>query len=398
MKKLLLGFATLLFAVIVSAQTPITLSQSSYTSAFANTNDTVLTSIISSSYPTLTAATNASWDMTGAVSTTSVASILHVNPYTSGFASAQYADSGTYSFGPFSYQASVQNAIAPTAFLEYGEHIYRKGFSLVGVAPGATTTDSFVVDAQNDIYSTPRTAISFPATYHSTWTSNYNLDFTYHLTYTIVYNNVPGYVREFITELDSVVGWGQMRVLELNGDTSGYMDVLQIRSDVSVMDSFYLNGSPAPSALLSSFNVTQGMVTVSNTQYYVRPNEVTPLAEVSFDDSTYSSANGAQTHAQRLAAGPAGVATLINNGNIAVYPNPVVDRNIYLDIPTAKANDRWTYDLTDINGKNVLCGNLLPNIVHAQIKLPSELSSGIYYLNVSNKGILAASKALDITR
>lgn len=383
MKRFLLALScALLSAPCIFAQ--ITLNQGSYTSTFAGTNDTVLQSITSSTYPNLTAATNATWDVTSSVSTIAIASLPHVNPYTTAFASAQYADSGAFAFGPFNYIATVQNAITASAFLEYGQHIYRKAYTLVGVAPLASSTDSFVIDAQNDIYSTPRTAIAFPATYHNTWTSNYRYDFNYHLTYALQsYNNAPGYVRIFVTEVDSVVGWGQMKVKQLNGNASGYMNVLQIRSDVAVEDSFYLNGGPAPANLLAAFNVSQGQISNSYSQYYMRPNEVTPLAALSFSDSTYSTPSSAQTHAQRLPPGPAGIQNIAKENIITIYPNPVNNNSICIDMPYTQNGD-WKYELINMDGKVVIKGGIALLSNKAQINFPNSISPGIYYLILNN--------------
>ncbi len=399
MKKQLLGIACIaFFAGSVFAQTPITLNQSSYTSTFANTNDTVLTSILSSTYPNLSAATNASWDMTGAVSTTSVGSIRHVSPYTSVFASAQYADSLLFPFNGVpsaTYLSDVQNTITSAGFSEYGQHVKRQSFN----PPGFGATDSVVVDAQDIVYDNPRTIIQFPATYLSTWTSTYSYHFNFHLSIAaLLLSNAAGYISSHITEKDSVVGWGQMEVKQLDGSTSGFVNVLQVKTTVSDEDSFYMPGTSAfvLSTLMSQINVSQGQVSNSYYQYYYRPNEVTPLAKIVFSDSTYSAPSSAQTHAQRLPPGPGGVTSLSANNRISVYPNPVTGGNISIDIPQISQNNNWTYELIDINGKHILSNAL--RSAHTQIRLSSDMSVGIYYLSLKNNGRPIETRAIDVVK
>ena len=398
MKRLLLSTACLsVFAASLSAQ--ITLNQSSYTSTFVGTQDTLLNSITSSTYPTLTAATNATWDMSGAVSNISSAiSILaHVQP-ASAFSGAQYADSSTFAFGPAGYTANVQYNIASAGLQELGEHVFRNATHLTGA--GTSATDSVIVDAQDITYSSAHTVIKFPATMNTNWSSTYHYDFDFHLDFAGAgLSNQLGIVRNYITETDTVIGWGKMKVLMVDGSTSALMDVLQVKTTYNVTDSFFLPGQPSfiLSALLGQFGLTQGQTTISYTQSYYQANEVSALAFVDYTDSTYTTPASATTYAARGTT-PASVVLVNNDNSVNVYPNPVTNRQVSLDINQAK-NGMCTYEVIDISGKLLTSDVFMVtgNQIHQQIQLPSNVSAGMYYIRVKMNNNTIAVKPISIT-
>lgn len=106
MKKTLLTLTTALFtAQGINAQ--ITLNSSSFTSTFAGTTDTLLTSGSGVTYPSLLASAGANWDMSTAVLATPVTYGYNVAALTSAFPSAQFADSVSLSFTTYSYIANI---------------------------------------------------------------------------------------------------------------------------------------------------------------------------------------------------------------------------------------------------------------------------------------------------
>ncbi len=77
---------------------------------------------------------------------------------------------------------------------------------------------AYCFNLQNVMHSSARTLLKLPATYHSTWSSQFTDSISYTLNITEwSYVNVPCYTRQYITVQDSVVGWGAMRVKLLNG-------------------------------------------------------------------------------------------------------------------------------------------------------------------------------------
>ncbi len=384
-----------LFSTVCLLQAQITLNQASYTSTYLNTTDSFLGSVTGSTFPNFAPATNGSWDMTNAVSVTKISSTYHGSAYSSGFSTAQYADGVVASFPPFTIPESAQYGISSTGFLEYGLRVERQPHQLTG--GGFTATDSLVFDAQNIAYSNPRYVLKFPATYQSAWTSTYQTDFNFHLTvaaYSI--NDVPGYQRQYVAVQDSVIGWGQMKVKKLDGTTSGYVNVLQVKRITMFTDSFFLGGAVAPSQLTAAFGVSQGQSGTTYRQLFFRPNEVAPFASVNFTDATYNSPSSGYSHAQQLPTG-SGVRDVLNENNINIYPNPVEGSTIYIDIPNVQDN-KWSYDLIDITGKSISSGKIAANQIRAEIMLPSGLANGIYYISLKNNEKQVLVKPLDIRK
>lgn len=383
MKKTLFTIAAA-FAVTanLSAQTAITLNQSSYNSTNFGT-DTLRQ--VDSTFPNLTPATNAMWDMTTATYDNSYITQSRV-PTT--YLGAQFADSMSQGFGPINYNIDMLTSVTSNGIIEYGAYVPYQQF--INPQGYPVTID---VDSQVITYLTPQTIIQFPATIGSSWTSNYQYDFDFHINVTQLYNNAPGIVRAFVSEKDSVTGWGKMRVKDLNGNASGYLNVLQVQASAQVIDSFFINGAAPNSLILGAFGVTDPDTAYTYTQYYYRPMEVSALATVDYPDNTFTQPDYATTQTQRLVNESVAV---VNDGiTVNVYPNPVTNRTISVDIPAMQGNN-WTYDLIDITGQTVATAPLRG--AHSQIAIAPSLASGIYYLRINQDGKSVSVKALDINK
>ncbi len=217
MKKILISLTTaLLTAPAINAQ--ITLNSSSFTSTFAGTTDTLLNSGAGVTYPALAPAASANWDMNSAVLATPVAYGYNVAPYTAAFSSAQFADSVSLTFTTYSYIANIEKGFTTTGYEQYGQHINRQAILLTTGA-----TDSLIFNAQNMVYSTPYMLLGFPATYNAHWSSSFSDSLTFLLDVTLAsFHNTPAALKSSVTETDTVVGWGEMKVKETSGSSSKY--------------------------------------------------------------------------------------------------------------------------------------------------------------------------------
>ena len=109
MKRTLLALTTALMTVQCS-NAQITLNNSSYTTTFAGTVDTFLSSGTGVTYPALIPATNATWDMTTAVLATPVAHAYNVAAYTASYPSATFADKHSFQYpGAFPREGFVRS-------------------------------------------------------------------------------------------------------------------------------------------------------------------------------------------------------------------------------------------------------------------------------------------------
>ena len=387
MKKTLLFFAgALLVTSNINAQ--ITLNQAGYTSSPIGTDSLKMTTV-ASTFPSFAPTINATWDLSNVIDSAVNLFIYKVAATTP----ATFADSNNYTLGTYVYQGDVQKNIAASGLLEYGINIKNATFPLTSVGAG----DTLFIPTQNGTYiTTPRSIISFPATMSTSWTSTYESDFNYQLTYVPGYAHAPGVVKSFYTEKDTVIGWGKMKIKTAAGTPSGYMNVLQVRTQITRTDNFYLNGSmtdPLLGPLLGILGVTQGAVTKTYAQNFYRMNEVTPLAYVQFSDSANVTPVRATTHTQRLAL-PSAVGIVLNEANIKIYPNPVSGRMLSIELPAATGE--WKYELVNVAGQTVAANMLQVSGNHAQIQFAAALAPGTYYVRIINDGNQVAVKPLEI--
>ena len=385
MRKALLFFAGGLLVTSNIFGQAITLSQAGYTSSPIGT-DSLKVTTVASTFPSFIAATNATWDLSTVTDSAANLFAYRVAATTP----ATFADSNNYTFGTYAYKGNVQSAIQSIGILEYGIDIYGATY----VLPTATT-DSIYILTQNTVYSSTHTKIALPATCPSSWISSYKFDINFKLTIAIAsYSLTPGYIRSYVTEKDTVIGWGKMRIKTLAGTQSGYMNALQIRTMTTTLDSFFVNGLPATTTLLSALGVTQGQVTKTYEQNFYRANEITPLANVQFSDSANTAPTKATTHVQRLP--PNGIGNIFNDAKVKIYPNPISGSNVSIDVPVASGE--WKYELVNISGQTVAADRLQlgNNQTHAQIQLSATLTPGIYYIHLINDGKQVSVKPLEI--
>ena len=381
MKKII--FLLVGASLTISSQAQITLNQSGYPASLIGT-DTLKQTLSVTTYPDLSPAANASWDLTSMLYGSSLFYSYRVPS-----ASAQFADSTTYNFGGFGYDANIRKSMTATGFVRYGQDIRRTGYSLAAVTSGPT--DSIVIDNQSFTYSVPDTIIKFPATYHTNWKTNFIYDFHFHISVALFFlSNAPGYVRTYETTIDTVTGWGKMKVKDINGLPTGYMDVLQVKSYTYLTDSFYVNGSPANVLLLTAMGLTQGQKDTIVEQYYYRAGEVTPLAYVQYD-TTFVNIKSITTHATRLA--PNGIANVSNSEGIKIYPNPVKAHQLHVITETASNN--MTCDVIDINGKIIAEGTLTGN--DNMVRLPENVS-GICFIRIRRNGQVIFSTSVQVDK
>ena len=383
MKKTLLAVVAVAFAANVNAQ--ITLNSGSYPSSVIGT-DSLKATTAATVFPSLVAMPNGSWDLSTVTDSTPVLYVYRV-PATS----YQFADSNFYSFSTYAYQGNVQSAITSTALLEYGINVQQAAYSL----PTGGSADSIIFPTQNIPYSGPRKKIAFPATYETAWSSVYNFDFIFDISVALAsLSHAPGIVRTYISETDSVTGWGKMRVKDITGGASDWFSVLQVKTVTTSVDSFFINSLPASPTLLSVLGLTQGQITKTYEQNYYRPMEVTAFANVQFSDSTYSTPTKATTHTQRLAN--TGLLSMGNAQAVSVYPNPAVGSTVFVELPAIGGT--WSYELINMNGQVMANGILQMTGTRGNITLPPSFSPGVYAIRLSIDGKQYCVKPIAVTR
>ncbi len=372
----------------------ITLDQTSYTKSpigFDTTRAANGGPPLFRAVPSFPPDTAAWWDFLSLVYDTYV----YPEYYVSAPAPYNYADSINDETNTFPYATSVLTEINSNGIIEYGEHINRQKISLSKLTL-ADPTDSIIFPEQTDMYSSPHTLVKFPATYHTGWRSSYNDTVNFNITYAwLGYSNTPGMRVTTVTETDSVYGWGKLSVRDQAGNVSGHMDVLQVVTVYQRLDSILIDGAPAPATILADFNILQGYYTNIFVENFYRPNEVTPLASVYYDEPFFVTPDSVKIHTQRLQSSLT-AQNLTTENNISVYPNPVSNHSVFINnLPSSKSNN-WSYDLINIAGETITSQPISASSKQVRIALDPALTPGVYYLSLKNNGLRICVKPLNI--
>lgn len=368
-KALLLAIASFVVPVL-DANAQISLTQSSYSSWTLGADTTVAVSSISVS-PTV----NGSWDLGSAIYGTRDVYTRTAVSGNATYPQSTYSVPSSYAFNSLlSYQTSDMQGITSSGLLSFGQALQRQAIPLVSLTMGAN--DSLVFNQQNIVYSSAKKNMAFPATTGSNWVSTYNYNLAFNLTvaaYSL--NNVPGAQHTYITRTDSVVGWGKMRVKGTTGLVSGYMDVLAVKVAIQQRDSFFLNGSVAPTPLVTAFGLSQGQIHNSYYILYFRAGTPTALLSVVYSDASYATVSSAYAHAAKLAPAPTSVSEL-SLGNLSLYPNPLTGDELHLS-STHVMDKNCSYELINSVGQRVAAATIRLN--NGKATIPLNQPAGSYF-------------------
>jgi hypothetical protein len=357
-RKLLFIASTCLLTLSGSAQ--ITLTQNSYSSFNVIGNDSVVNTINHSAFPSLVSDANANWDMSTITDTDYSYFIYRLHPDSSAY---QFADSVKIPFGgTFISTVHVDYSILNSGILGFAV-FYPSGNTPLGTYT-SNNADTMWTPKQTDIYSSPDTVIKFPCTYHSTWSSAY-LQEEFHILSIAAFKwtKAPFVIKHHYSFHDTVKGWGEMRVKNLISKPSSYFDVLQVQITESRMDSFFVNGSPAPTVALTTFGLTQGEVVTNYYQNYYRAEEVTPFATVNYNNPAFTNPESATTMVENL-YNTAGIANITNEVNMMVYPNP--------------GNGVFTFAIT----------NYIPKLVGRIVEVYNVLGEKVIQFNIQHSSLI----------
>jgi hypothetical protein len=193
---------------------------------------------------------------------------------------------------------------------------------------------------------------------------------------------------------DTVIGWGKIRVQTKSGTPSAYMNVLQVRSHVTQSDSFYLNGMPVDNALLANLMLSQGMTTQLFTINYYRPGEDTPDVQREYTNAAFAGPATSYVLMNRLPDGT-GVADIADEKGISIYPNPVKNGVVNVNIEK-NTSGNWSYELINMIGQVVAAAPVPLQGTKATINIGKSNTPGIYYLQLSRNGEKMSVKPLSI--
>lgn len=376
----------LALATTATAQTAITLTNSGYPTALPAT-DTAKVVSNAGAFSTLgTAGTNQSWDL-GTATYSGNSYYDRAAPTNSAFANATYRGGLFTTFaGGLQYVTNGYYTLSNSGIQRIGEEVRtRQALSLGGVPP-ATNNDSVVFPIQTIVYTGGATSeLVFPATMGTTWSSSVGSTLNFNLSVAAVgLSNAPGERRILRTANDTVVGWGRMRVMnDATGQPSGWMDVLQVRSNAVIRDSFYLNGAPAPAMLLTPFNLQQGQLTNVTYVKFYRASEYSPLVEMTYNAANSTGAPARMLVSQMRLASPTKVGGVDAADAVSLFPNPVHGGAVQVKLP---AGQSFQYQLISVTGSALAEGTLKASAAgEASVVLPADAAAGVYYLTLHNE-------------
>jgi len=180
-----------------------------------------------------------------------------------------------------------------------------------------------------------------------------------------------------LSRTNNVVGWGTITLPSSGCGTQSAPALLVQREDTRI-DSFYLGGQLAPTALLTAFGLTQGNVTKSYRRAVHIAGQMLPIMILTFSDNTYSTVTAAGLN-ESATQGVAGSASI---SAASVYPNPVVGNEIHVAL-AAQLHGVARLELTDLLGR-VVASNRISGSGNqeATLAIPSGTASGEYFLRV----------------
>lgn len=281
-----------------------------------------------------------------------------------------------------------------------GVYIDQQVYSLQQLTGNAA--DNITFPLQGYILNNPRKIMEFPMTAGSSWesSSNYSTSFTLKVA-AFGLNDVPARHAYRTVRRDTIVGWGKMSVYTPNGPSISY-DVLMNRSVQFSVDSFYLNGAPAPAALLNAFSVTQGQISgLSHAYNFYRAGAFNYLARFFYGtDATFSNLSNSFVTMEDLTPitsstqefGKETYATIL-------FPNPSNGQEINL-LLMGKEINQINYTVSDLSGRIVQSSeNYRLNDNKLTIHLTNSIPSSLLILQVRDqKNNLIATEKLNIQR
>lgn len=368
MKKLLLLSALFILCVHLNAQITLTQSNTLFTPGDMNPIGAATTGFV---IPT--AGTNQQWNYAN-LSQDATYTLNYVTPSSSYFPLATFADTGlSIPFIPgwwYLSDAYYQTNASGSNYLGYVVNTQRTGLlSLTG-----NSLDSCIFPEQSYTYNDPYYLMPFPATMSTAWHINARNFVNFNLTITAYgLNQTPCQKVTNTVRLDTVVGWGKMRVPTASGPSLAY-DVLMVKRAVVQTDSFYLAGAPAPAPLLSAFGVTQGQVTVTNRYMFWRENARYALMMINFGSSNFTTPSGIFYDGDAEYDINLGVGEHNQEIALEIFPNPSSE---LLNIIGAKAE--FEYKIFNSAGVLTKSGIINENILEIQ-----DLADGLYCVSLKS--------------
>lgn len=288
-------------------------------------------------------------------------------------------------FGSFTLEGSR------TYYKQDENGYYDLGFETMATEFSLTATtfgpnDKLVI--KNSFNYTPNSKIlDFPLTYGKNWDYSKRETTPFNLTVGVFQlNNTPGEVVQNRTYTNKVVGYGTLTIGEYK-----QVPALLLKTTMTSVDSVYLAGIPAPTALLNQFQLTQGRTsTTTSYNYYISDGKTAFNASAALLTKFASGDNivSVEYNTQMYDDGM----SVENEKVMVLYPNPAESNKITLEL-NKESNSNWNMTLMNINGQTIENRSIINNgLVIENINLEN-LSNGMYLTIIKDEnGKIVTSK------
>jgi|GEM_PF-6736264 len=287
-------------------------------------------------------------------------------------ASVVYTNDYSSVAGQFSVKTVGSYGYTANGFAQTGLYI-EKG-NRFGLGSFTTNPSDSLKFAQGENVVQFQENIRFNQSYGSSWggTSRAVTNFTLSIA-AFGLNNAPGQYIARTQHSSRVAGWGE--ALLPKSITTKRVKALLIVTSITNIDSIYLNGIPAPAPLLSALGVVQGRL-LNDSSYYLYTSGLSyELAVQEFNMGSVSS-----TDINRNANNSTSTVGILDakaQMNVEVYPNPVTEGFVNINIPLGGS----TFYITDMSGKIVR--TIMYPTAGLQTVALSDLNPGVYILNLN---------------
>ena len=328
--------------------------------------------------PNLNPGANVFWDLSNVqykLETTKIFYDTLMTPFMT--TNAEYNANNTYYFTQFMpYTSNAKFGVNPNGIFTYGEHLDQQVYPLMG------PNDSLVIVNQDIVYSDSVRNVKYPlAAGNASWTSSMNYNINMLLTIQSEgLTQAPIKRVSYVVRVDSAVGYGKIKAKRLDNIIGQAVDVIQIRTTMTTMDSFlFQNNVPLDSTMLASFGLSQGQVSMVYQYAWYRNGEVTPMMSAVYEDAGFSVLHDLNLHRQRVLDGT-NVNTVSKNNNISIYPNPAKGE---FTIAATNVKGAITYELMNITGQ-VVAGNTVIPVSGEAVVSTGNVAAGTYFVRVIN--------------
>lgn len=297
------------------------------------------------------------------------------------FSSATRFSLGQSSLGIVNLTSEFYTQKTANGIYELGSYVIPSITNLGSLTGNPSDFLEFV--GNSSVFSSPSAELSFPHTFNTTSTSNYQYNTEFELTLAAFgLAATPGENIQTTVKTIETVGYGQL-ILPMPGGQSIPYDVLMVKRQRVATNNIFLGGAPAPQALLDAFGITQGQVeTISEYLFYTENYETPILTVIMNEDFTVVDQMSYDMDILQLDTNMS-VDDNEFSSNFKIYPNPA-SQHVLISQELNLTSDMQIV-IYDVFGKVVKeIKSDTNNNFNSELKIDvNDLSNGTYFLKIN---------------